>query len=243
MANFLSYADWKAQQTAGQAAQDSGGAKRPYLNYNDWKAEQAKPVADETIEAVQPRQNQTVSDSDTQPAPAQAPNPKFAGIEPMQATTPQGGRDEGSIESTEELADFGQGMADFGRDELLPSVGGAVGAMAAGAALTASAPVSIPMLILGTAAGAWVGGSAGEFAEQQLKAADVFDKPTMEANIRTQQDILEHSFWRGGEEALWSLVPDAVMAGSKYALNKIGGSATVDEVKTIPTAYHGKVVW
>lgn len=233
----LDFSQFTAAQKAGEEAEKAlGEGKRPRLDFAQFAQEQAKPIQDETVEAAQDiGTNQTVSDMSPEAPQQTAPNPRFAGIEPMQASgplTPQTGRETAGLEETQRLTEATEAVGGFARDEGLPTALGTAAAYGAGILMAgASAPVSVPMLILGTAAAAGAGGFAGELTEQEMKARGILPKPIGESNIRTFEDRLEQSAWRGVEEGAFSLIPDVVMTGSKAALRRVFPAGTDDVVK------------
>ncbi len=238
--------DWMNQSNIQQGQPlDTGAGKRPYTDFDDFMgSQQTAPteLTTDTQQAVQQQQptapspqNGQVSDLTPQ-APQEEPGLIQQGIntavdfgsqaldviEEINPLTQIGGAIGGMLGDKEDVKDFV-------RDEGLPTaLGTAATVGAAGVLLGVTAPVSVPLAILGTAAAAFGGAAIGEFAEQQLKSSGLIDKPETEAHIKTTQDMLEQAAWRGGEEALFSAIPDVVMFGSKAAMRKIFAPGTED---------------
>ena len=200
---------------------DTGAGTQPRTTFKEFLAQQSDQptVEPETIKAVtkeQPSQKPTVSDIDT-------PKPTDRFLQGAGAGGQLETPDRALSETPEELsAGLETSISNFARDEGLPTVIGTAAAATAGTLmLGATAPVSVPLMLLGTALGGAVGGFAGEVVEQELKMADVIGKPASEADIQTQGDILKQAGWRGLEEGVFSLVPDVLYHGTKVAAQGI----------------------
>lgn len=220
---------------------DTGAGKRPYTDFDSFMAAQ-QPEADKLEPATQAQVPKMGAPQEAPVEPTQAPvqNGQVSDLEqpyspqPQVETTSAGpsqfsGGILGGIGSAGEAIkpDTQEAVQNYIRDEGLPTAAGLAGGLLA----ASTAPVSVPTLILATAAGAGLGGFAGEYGEQKLKQVGLIEKPVDEMDIKTEQDIMEQAIWRGGEEALWSLVPDAVIVGSKGLFRKMFKPGTEDVVK------------
>jgi len=221
----LDLSQFKLQQDAGQEAQEATTqGKRPHLDLSQFKLKAAEPIDSAVVEQVAkapqptptPSQEPTVSDIDTQ-------------VEPVKhdPSTFQSAFGEGTESFTGTKQADTKGMEDFARDEGLPMAG----ALALTALTVGTGGMAGVAIAMGSAA---IGGFAGEAIEQTLKFGEVLPYGAQEKPAKDGYEIAERAAWQGGEEALYTLVPELLVRGGSAAVKGM----FLREQATVNTKFH-----
>lgn len=235
----MAFKDFMASRNVASGTQeplDMGMGTQPRTTFKQFMEQRATQpqVAPETIQAVQAAPT---------PAPAPAMEAPEAPTEPTSLPTTETPEE---IAAKAQQAMYGGGIGEFTpvqpgttrdimyqageewmKTEALPT---AAGMGAAVLAMPLTAGMSLPAALLTTAVAAGAGGLTGEAAELKLKQEGILEYGKVEEPVKDSWDILERSAWRGGEEALWTLVPDVIFKGVPRGVRSMLLAGKTDDV-------------